>query len=70
MSIVYLVIVDVDSKDTIGIYEHADLKEQKLKKEIEEKSSELISQIKTEISSVKKGAAGFCCTSFSHCSHT
>ena len=54
MSIVYLVIVDVDTKDRIGTYEHADLKEQKLKKEIEEKSSELISQIKTEISSVKK----------------
>ena len=54
MSIAYLQIVDVDSKETIGIYEHVDLKDQKLKKEIESKCTELISQIKTEISSSKK----------------
>ena len=54
MSIVYLQIVDVDSKETIGIYEHAELKDQKLKKEIENKCKELISQIKTVISTVKK----------------
>ena len=54
MSIVYLQIVDVDSKETIGIYESPDLKETQLKKEIEEKSSELISTIKTEVSSIKK----------------
>ena len=54
MSIVYLQIVDVDSKDTIGTYEQADLKDQKLRKDIESKSEELITQIKTEISSVKK----------------
>ena len=47
MSIVYLQIVDVDSKDTIGIYESPDLKDAQLKKEIEDKSNELISTIKT-----------------------
>jgi ribosomal protein S3AE len=54
MSILYLQIVDVDSKETIGIYEHVDLKDDKLKKEIEKKCSELISEIKTEITSSKK----------------
>ena len=54
MSIVYLQIVDVDSKDTIGIYESPDLKDAKLKKEIEDKSNELILTIKTEVSSIKK----------------
>ncbi len=54
MSIVYLQIVDVDLKETLGIYENAELQDQKLKKEIESKCKELISQIKTEISTVKK----------------
>ena len=54
MSIVYLQIVDVDSKDTIGIYEDPNLKDAQLKKEIEDKSNELISTIKTEVSSIKK----------------
>ena len=54
MSILYLQIVDVDSKEVIGIYENVDLKDVKLKKEIEDKCSELISQIKTEISTKKK----------------
>ena len=54
MSIVYLQIVDVDSKETLGIYEKSDLKDDKLKKEIQDKCKELISQIKTEILSTKK----------------
>ena len=54
MSIVYLQIVDVDSKETLGIYEKSDLKDDKLKKEIQDKCKELISQIKTEILSSKK----------------
>ena len=54
MSILYLQIVDVDSKEIIGIYEHVELKDEKLKKDIEKKSNELISQIKTEINSSKK----------------
>jgi hypothetical protein len=54
MSIVYLQIVDVDLKETLGIYENTELQDQKLKKEIESKCKELISQIKTEISTVKK----------------
>ena len=54
MSILYLQIVDVDSKETIGIYEHNELKDAKLKKEIEDKCTELISQIKTEVTSSKK----------------
>ena len=54
MSITYLQIVDVDSKDTIGIYESPDLKDSQLKKEISDKSAELISNIKTEVSSIKK----------------
>ena len=54
MSIVYLQIVDVDLKETLGIYENGELQDQKLKKEIESKCKELISQIKTEISTVKK----------------
>ena len=37
MSIVYLQIVDVDSKETLGIYEKSDLKDDKLKKEIQDK---------------------------------
>ena len=36
------------------IYESPDLKDAKLKKEIEDKSNELISTIKTEVSSIKK----------------
>ena len=54
MSIVYLQIVDVDSKETLGIYEKSDLKDDKLKKEIQDKCKELILQIKTEILSSKK----------------
>jgi hypothetical protein len=54
MSILYLQIVDVDSKETIGIYENNELKDAKLKKEIEDKCTELISQIKTEVTSSKK----------------
>ena len=54
MSIIYLQIVDVDSKETLGIYEKSDLKDDKLKKEIQDKCKELISQIKTEILSSKK----------------
>ena len=54
MSIVYLQIIDVDSKETLGIYEKSDLKDDKLKKEIQDKCKELISQIKTEILSSKK----------------
>ena len=54
MSILYLQIIDVDSKEVIGIYENVDLKDAKLKKEIEDKCSELISQIKTDISTKKK----------------
>ena len=54
MSIVYLQIVDVDSKETLGIYEKSDLKDDKLKNEIQDKCKELISQIKTEILSSKK----------------
>ena len=46
MSIVYLQIVDVDLKETLGIYENAELQDQKLKKEIESKCKELISQLK------------------------
>lgn len=54
MSIIYLQIVDVDSKETLGVYEQPGLKDDKLKKEIEDKSKEIISQIKTEILSIKR----------------
>jgi hypothetical protein len=54
MSILYLEIINLESQQSLGAYEHGELKNSPLKKEIEDKSKELMTQIKTETKSVKK----------------
>ena len=54
MSILFLQIVDLEDKEIIGTYENNVLNNSSLKNEIESKSKELISQIKSESISVKK----------------
>ena len=53
MSILYLEIINLESQQSLGAYEHGELKNSPLKKEIEGKSKELMTQIKTETKSVK-----------------
>jgi len=57
MSILYLQIINLESQEIVGTYEHTELKDPSLKKELEDKSKELISQIKPENKSVKKQLA-------------
>ena len=54
MSILFLQIVDLEDKEIIGTYENNVLNNSSLKNEIESKSKELVSQIKSESISVKK----------------
>lgn len=54
MSILYLEIFNLETQKTIGNYEHPELKNSSLKKEIEDKCKELIPQIKTEAKTLKK----------------
>ena len=54
MSILYLQIINLESQEIIGTYEHKDLKKISFKKEIEDKSKELLKQIKPENKSIKK----------------
>jgi len=54
MSILYLHIVDTETQEIIGTYEHKEIKDSPLKKELDDKSKELISQIRPETKSVKK----------------
>jgi hypothetical protein len=54
MSILYLQIINLESQEVIGTYEHAEIKNASYKKEIEDKSKELLVQIKPENKSVKK----------------
>ena len=54
MSILFLQIVDLEDKEIVGTYENNVLNNSSLKNEIESKSKELISQIKSESISVKK----------------
>ena len=53
MSIIYLEIYNLEAKQTIGAYEHSELKNTPLKKLIEDKCKELFAQIKIEAKSVK-----------------
>ena len=54
MSILFLQIVNLEDKQVIGTYESNELNNSSVKIEIETKSKELISQIKTENITVKK----------------
>ena len=54
MIILFLQIINIESQKIIGNYESNELKDTILKNEIENKSKELISQIKLENNSVKK----------------
>jgi len=54
MSILFLQIVNLEDKQEIGTYESNELNNSSIKTEIEAKSKELISQIKTENITVKK----------------
>ena len=54
MSILYLQIINLESQEVIGTYEHAEIKNSSYKKEIEDKSKELLVQLKPENKSVKK----------------
>ena len=54
MSILFLQIVNLEDKQVIGPYESNELNNSSVKIEIETKSKELISQIKTENITVKK----------------
>ena len=54
MSILYLQIINLEAQELLGTYEHNELKDPSLKKELENKCKELQSQIKTENKSVKK----------------
>jgi hypothetical protein len=54
MSILFLQIINLEDKTVIGTYESNELNNSSIKIEIETKSKELISQIKTENISVKK----------------
>ena len=53
MSILYLEIYNLEAQQTIGTYEHQELKNTPLKNLIENKCKELFSQIKIEAKSVK-----------------
>ena len=46
MSILYLQIINLETQEIIGIYEHNELKDPLVKKELEDKCKELLSQIK------------------------
>ena len=54
MSILYLQIINLESQEIIGTYEHVEIKNSSYKKEIENKSKELLVQLKPENKSVKK----------------
>ena len=54
MSILFLQIINLEDKTVIGTYETKELNNSSIKIEIETKSKELISQIKTENITVKK----------------
>jgi len=54
MSILYLQIINLETQEIIGIYEHNELKDPLVKKELEDKCKELLSQIKIENKTIKK----------------
>ena len=53
MSILYLQIINLETQEIIGIYEHNELKDPLVKKELEDKCKELLSQIKIENKTIK-----------------
>ena len=54
MIILFLQIINIESQEIIGNFESNELKDSILKNEIENKSKEIISQIKLDNKSVKK----------------
>ena len=54
MSILYLQIINLETQEIIGIYEHNELKDPLVKKELEDKCKELLTQIKIENKTIKK----------------
>ena len=53
MSILYFQIINLETQNIIGVYEHPELKNTSLKKELEDKSKELIPTIQTVNKSIK-----------------
>ena len=53
MSILYFQIINLETQTIIGVYEHPELKNTSLKKELEDKSKELIPTIQTVNKSIK-----------------
>ena len=53
MSILYLEIINLESKETIGSYEYSELKNDPIKKEIEDKIKDIISKVNIENKYIK-----------------